>query len=352
MAAGHKELFLIRWWYQKSPWAYLLLPLSLLYGLLSILRRYGYQRGWLKSFKAAVPVIVVGNISAGGTGKTPLVIALTKALQQAGYQPGVVSRGYGSQAPHYPFMVSADSDAVAAGDEPLLMAQRSGVPVVIDARRKNAVQHLLANSDCNIIIADDGLQHYALQRSIEIVVVDSARGFGNRLLLPAGPLRETVSRLTAVDYVISNGGGLSDLLPPRSNGLPTQEMQLKASQLTNIVSGQTLAIEQWAEPKQVHAVAGIGNPQRFYNTLRQLGFTPIEHSFADHHPFSPGDLQLGDDLPIIMTEKDAVKVARLNPPDNCWFLPVEAVIDEAFYTAIVAQLQNQASAAKNVHSGG
>jgi tetraacyldisaccharide 4'-kinase len=339
MAARHQELWLIRWWYQKSPWAYLLLPLSLLYGLLSALRRLAYRRGWLSSFQAAVPVIVVGNISAGGTGKTPVVIALVKALQHAGYRPGIISRGYGSQAPQYPFIVRADSDPLAAGDEPLLMAQRSGVPVVIDALRKNAVQHLLANSDCNIIVGDDGLQHYALQRSIEIVVVDSTRGFGNRLLLPAGPLRERVSRLATVDYVISNGGRLNDSLPARSNSLAVQEMQLKASQLANIASGETLAVEHWRESRQVHAVAGIGNPQRFYNSLRQLGFTPIEHSFGDHHPFSSSDLQLGDDLPIIMTEKDAVKVARLNPPDNCWYLPVEAVIDEAFYQAIIAHLQ-------------
>lgn len=350
-----QEHFLVRAWYQQSFWLYLLLPLSCLYGLLIGLRHKFFQWGWLPSAASAVPLIVVGNIAVGGTGKTPLVVALVQALQQAGFKPGIVSRGYGSQAPSYPYWVQADDSPSNCGDEPLLMALRTQVPVVIDANRRAAVKHLLAHSDCDVIIADDGLQHYALQRDIEIVVVDGKRGFGNRLLLPAGPLRETVSRIARADYVVVNGGGLTQVLPDRKTPLAEQTMQLRGQALIGLHSvddtSNTIEVAAWPYSKQVHAVAGIGNPQRFYTSLRQAGFNPVEHSFADHHDFTAEDLQFDDQLPVIMTEKDAVKVRFIEGLSDelqrrCWYLPVEAVIDEAFYTAIIAQLHSKILPAK------
>lgn len=353
MASNKQEHFLVRSWYQRSSWLILLSPLAIFYGLISSLRRKLYQAGWLFSFRADVPVVVVGNITVGGTGKTPVVIALVKALQQEGFRPGVISRGYGSAAPAYPFSVLADGNPQYCGDEPLLIAQQTGVPVVIDANRKNAISSLLQQHECNVIIADDGLQHYALQRDIEVVVVDGPRGFGNGYLLPVGPLRETTKRLASVDFIISNGR--SDQSIPTPAGVKQSIMSLEATQLVSNADGVAVALDDWPHSKQVHAVAGIGNPSRFYESLRGLGFTVVEHSFADHHAYQAEDLQFDNsqfdkDLPIIMTEKDAVKVRHINAPDNCWYLPVEAVFDNDFFTALISQLQSitqsQASRAK------
>lgn len=334
---------LVRSWYHKSPWLYLLLPLSLLYGLVSVIRRRLYQSGLLASSQSPVPLIVVGNISVGGTGKTPLVIALVKALQQAGYKPGIISRGYGSQAPQYPFKVTAQCSALQAGDEPLLMARRTGVPVVIDALRSRALTALLASNDCDVVISDDGLQHYALQRDIEIVVVDAARGFGNRWLLPAGPLRETVSRLQAVDFIVANGTNSESLAAMPTTTAAVYSMQLKPAMLHSTAQDKTLSMDNWPYSKTVHAVAGIGNPQRFYATLQQLGFSVIAHSFDDHHQFVGADIDFADDLPVIMTEKDAVKIAALATPVNSWYLPVDASIDAGFYKGLIDRVQHLSS---------
>ena len=340
MARSKQQHFLLRSWYQKSFGMVLLSPLSLLYWLLSSARRRLFRWGLLASYRPAVPVIVVGNISVGGTGKTPLVIALVKALQQAGFKPGIVSRGYGSQAPAYPFAVTAENNPRMSGDEPLLMALHTAVPVVIDSHRGNAVKYLLANNECDVIVSDDGLQHYALQRDIEIVVVDAKRGFGNRLVLPAGPLRETVSRLATVDYLISNGEGLQADIPAGNSHRPLHIMQLQPQALHAVSDATALETDQWPHSRRVHAVAGIGNPQRFFSSLRQLGFTPVEHEFDDHHAYRQEDLQFAEDLPIIMTEKDAVKVRFINALQHCWYLPIEAVVEDGFYTAIVSQLQS------------
>ena len=340
MAAEKKELFLIRWWYEKSPFALLLLPFSLLFWLISISRRKLFQFGLYSSFKPPIPTIVVGNITVGGTGKTPLVIALIKALQQHQFKPGVISRGYSSQASRYPFAVTGDSKPTEAGDEPLLIAKRTKVPVVIDAVRSEAAKYLIEHTDCDVIIADDGLQHYALQRDIEIVVVDKHRAFGNQLLLPAGPLRETVGRLSTVDLIVANGGAPDAENMPSSQGdLRIHAMHLDVGNLVNVLDGSSVASSNWAYSKTVHAVAGIGNPQRFYNSLRKLGFTLIEHSYGDHHNFKRDDLVFDDDLPIIMTEKDAIKMAQLDPSDNYWFLPVNAKLDEPFFTTLLSRLR-------------
>ncbi|MEE8057448.1 MAG: tetraacyldisaccharide 4'-kinase [Pseudomonadales bacterium] len=332
---------LVKAWYQQSRWLYCLLPLSYLYHGLSSLRRGLYLSGLLQRWKPPVPVIMVGNITVGGTGKTPLVIALVNVLQEAGYKPGIVSRGYGSKAPFYPFLVSADKSPEHCGDEPLLMAIRTQVPVVIDANRMAAAKQLVAAYDCDVIVSDDGLQHYALQRDIELVVVDGQRGFANQQLLPAGPLRESIARLKTVDFVISNGElvAMNRVVPGRVDSRTVYHtMQLQPSRLQKLNGDDAITVQDWSQSKQVHAVAGIGNPDRFYTTLRQLGFEPIEHSYVDHHHYKAEDLQFGDDLPVIMTEKDAVKVRNLIAPDNSWYLPVDAIVDQSCFEKILQQL--------------
>ncbi len=330
MAAPTEHSSMLRLWYQGGVLAYLLLPLSFIYFLLSIARKLCYRLGLLSSYRAPVPVIVVGNITVGGTGKTPLVIALVQWLQQQGYKPGVISRGYGSKAPHYPFSVAPDSPPEHSGDEPLLIASRTQAPVVIDANRKQAIMQLLNDYECNIIVSDDGLQHYAMARDIELVVVDGQRGFGNGLLMPAGPLRESVSRLQQVDYVVCNGSRPESV--PET--IAAAIMCLEGGSLMSLDGSLQCQAAEWFASKRVHAIAGIGNPKRFYQSLIDLGFEVIEHSFPDHYPYRPEDIQFDDELPIIMTEKDAVKIKPLMTEVNLcgssyWYLPVSASFDSA-----------------------
>lgn len=321
-------------WYTSSRWPWLLLPLMVVFYAISAARRSLYRSGVLKSSRAAVPVIVIGNIAVGGTGKTPLTLALVEALLAEGYKPGIVSRGYGSKAPHYPYQVRRGSPVIEAGDEPLLLAEQSGCPVVIAADRVAAVAALLDANDCDVVLADDGLQHYALARDIEVVVIDAKRGLGNGLLLPAGPLREPASRLDTVDFVVSNGGPAE--LPANT---PHYIMQIQPDLLMPLdQSRQAVAPQHWGLSKTVHAVAGIGNPQRFYATLISLGFKPIEHSFNDHHNFVAADLAFDDDLPVLMTAKDAVKVRALGTTGNYWYLSVAAELDTAFIPALLERL--------------
>ena len=324
-------------WYRSATWLYCLWPLSLIYAVISRFRRFLYWAGFLHSYRAPIPVIIVGNISVGGTGKTPFVIALVKQLQQAGFQPGIVSRGYGSRAASYPFHVSRDGNPSECGDEPLLMAIRTGVPVVIDANRSHASRQLVEQHSCDVIVSDDGLQHYALQRDIELVVVDGQRGFGNAKLLPMGPLRESISRLKQVDFIISNGAQL-----PQRSSADQYLMQLQPLPLEKLTGGQSCAVKDWPDSKRVHGVAGIGNPSRFFHSLRQLGFDPVEHRFDDHHDYCEADLQFTEDLAIIMTEKDAVKAQLIKAPVNSWYLPVAAEIDSACFQKIIQQLHGLA----------
>jgi tetraacyldisaccharide 4'-kinase len=334
MTSNRRENLFVRSWYQKSLWLYLLFPLAIVYWLLSAVRRLLYSVGILSSYRSPVPVVIVGNITVGGTGKTPLVIALCRTLQNAGMNPGVISRGYGGKAPSYPHIVTVNGNSQYCGDEPLLIAEQSQVPVVVDANRESAIRCLLANNTCDVIIADDGLQHYALQRDVEVVVVDGSRNFGNRWLLPVGPLREPVSRLNRVDYVVSNGPGL-DI----SSAKKQHTMSLQPTVLMSLADGKAVAFDQWSSPKRVHAVAGIGNPDRFFQTLRSGGFDPIEHCFADHHHFTESDLAFDDEFPIIMTAKDAVKVRELNCLTHCWYLSIEATVDNGFFPAVIQQIK-------------
>lgn len=305
-------------WYRRTWFTWLLLPIAWLFCLLVALRRGLYRLGMLRSERLPVPVIVVGNISVGGTGKTPLVIALVELLRAQGWKPGVISRGYGGAANNWPQPVNADSDAYWIGDEPLLIAQRSGAPMVVGPDRIAAARQLLASHEVDIIISDDGLQHYRLQRDVEIAVVDGARRLGNGHCLPAGPLREPAGRLKQVDIVVVNGGASGELAmvlepqPPRS-----------------------LADEQRTQPltalrgQPVHAVAGIGNPQRFFRMLEAAGLEIIPHPFPDHHRYLAADIDFGDAAPVLMTEKDAVKCRTISDGRH-WYLPVSARLPELF----------------------
>ena len=292
--------WLVGAWYRPSP-PLALLPLSLLYRLVIALRRICYRCGLLRSDHPGVPVIVVGNLAVGGTGKTPLVMWLVSQLRTAGLRPGVVLRGYRASI-RTPRLVEPGDSAALCGDEALLIAQRTGCPVATGVDRV-AASRLLVQAGCNLVIADDGLQHLALRRDLQIVVVDGARGFGNGALLPAGPLREPVSRLAAADLVVVNGADLQGVSRRVAGAIG---MELQPQEPRALVAGVAQSLAQLREAP-VHAVAGTGNPQRFFDLLRSLGITLIEHPFPDHHAFTAGDLAFGDDRLIVMTEKDAVK---------------------------------------------
>ncbi|MES0875005.1 tetraacyldisaccharide 4'-kinase [Sinimarinibacterium thermocellulolyticum] len=309
--------WLVARWYADAPAPLLLRPLASLYGRIAAQRRLRLQA---RAQRLGVPVIVVGNIAVGGTGKTPLVIWLVERLRAWGWRPGVVSRGYGGKPPQRPYLVRADGDPRACGDEPLLIARRGGVPVVVDPDRVAAARQLLRAGEVDVIVSDDGLQHYRLARDLEIGVVDARRGLGNGALLPAGPLREPPARLRELDLVVVNGEGWSDV------SLRPLRMRLLAGEAVS-GSGERRALSAFAG-RRVHAVAGIGHPQRFFETLRAAGIEVIEHAFADHHRFRPQDLAFADTLPLMMTEKDAVKCAGFFGAD-WWVLPVSAHFDAA-----------------------
>lgn len=319
-----------RSWYRTfSVVTLLLLPLSVLFCAIVAVRRALYNFGVLRQKKLPVPVVVIGNISVGGTGKTPLVIAIVQYLKSKNYNPGVVSRGYGGQSRQWPQSVTSKSDPAAVGDEAVLIAGRCGCPVSVGPDRVKAAETLLQDHQCNIIVSDDGLQHLALQRDIEIVVIDGERRFGNGLCLPAGPLRELTSRMNHAQIIVSNGH-------ERAN---EQKMQLVGNAFQNIrKSGSTLSAAELAG-KHVHAVSGIGNNERFFRTLESMNINIMRHAFPDHFIYSAKDIDFADELPIIMTEKDAVK-CRQFASDNAWFLKIDAKLNEDFYNKFDRLLAN------------
>ncbi|EKS9205006.1 tetraacyldisaccharide 4'-kinase [Enterobacter cloacae] len=303
-----------RIWSGESPLWLLLLPLSWLYGLVSGIIRLLYRLGLKRAWRAPVPVVVVGNLTAGGNGKTPVVIWLVEQLQKRGIRPGVVSRGYGGKAAHYPLLLTPDTTTAEAGDEPVLIYQRTGAPVAVSPVRSDAVQALLAEHDVQIIITDDGLQHYALARDKEIVVIDGVRRFGNGWWLPAGPMRERASRLKSVDAVIVNGG------VAQPGEIP---MQLQPGMAINLLTGERQAVSRL--PALV-AMAGIGHPPRFFATLEQCGARLDKRvPLADHQALvaEQVDALTTSGQTLIMTEKDAVK-CRAFAKENWWYLPVDA----------------------------
>lgn len=331
-------------WYSGNRWLKLLRPLELLFCFLANRRRQAYQQGKRPTWSAPVPVIIVGNISVGGTGKSPLVIWLVEQLRQKGYKPGVISRGYRATPPTTPYFVTAGSSSVEAGDEPLMIVRRTGVPLVISPDRVAAAKLLLEQTGCDLIISDDGMQHYALNRAIEIAVIDGVRGFGNGHCLPEGPLREPVERLDEVDLIVVNGGSPAQLIKPHLLN-KTFPMALQPGELVCLTGARRVAADQWSQSRQVNAVAAIGNPQRFAKTLGALGFTPVLHSFPDHHSYSEKDFSFEQARPLFMTEKDAVKCDHI-ALDDAWYLEVNAELESGF-SIMLEGLLNRLPASAN-----
>lgn len=325
--------WLDRYGYSLNLVAVLLWPLGLLFGAATRARRFLYQNGILKSVGLRVPVVVVGNISVGGTGKTPLVARLVELLREAGYKPGVVGRGYGGRSAEWPRAVSADSDPGEVGDEPVLLARRCRCPVVVGPDRVVAARVLFETYDCNVILSDDGLQHYRLRRDIEIAVVDGFRRLGNAACLPAGPLREPPSRLREVDFVVGNGAARGR----------EYLMSLRGETALNLRDPCISAALAGFRQSTVHAVAGIGDPWRFFDHLRHARLRLIEHPFPDHHAFRAEDLRFREDLPVLMTEKDAVKCHGI-APDNFWYVPVTARLDPEFEDNLLKRVATVAMA--------
>jgi tetraacyldisaccharide 4'-kinase len=301
-----------RSWDGWHPITWLLLPLSALFCLLAWLRRLAYRAGWLSSRKLDVPVIIVGNISVGGTGKTPLIVWLAQHLVERGHRPGIILRGYGSAAGKLPREVTAASRPGQVGDEAVLIERRAGCPVVVGRDRVEAGRRLLQSHDCDLILSDDGLQHYALQRDLEIVVIDGTRRFGNGLCLPAGPLRERAGRLRRADLVIVNGNARQG----------EYTMKVVADRAISLAQGEVRSLEAF-QGQAVHALAGIGHPERFFNTLKEAGLQPQCHPFPDHHPYQEEELRSFSGKTVLMTEKDGVKCEEFALPD-LWFVPASA----------------------------
>ena len=315
-------------WFSQNILAWCLLPLSLLYCAISASRRAVYACGLLSPRRGRKPLIVVGNIAVGGTGKSPLLIALCERLQREGLRVGVVSRGYGSDIVG-PCIVSEGDDASAVGDEPLMIIRRTRCPFVIAAARADAVAMLEEHADIDIVLSDDGLQHYAMHRDLEIAVVDASWMHGNGFCLPSGPLREPVSRLASVDHVILNNTALEDRSGPG--------FRLEIVTCRNLFTGETRELEDLAG-REVHAVAGIGSPSRFFDQLQASGLRVIPHPYEDHHAFDGTELEFEDDLPVLITEKDAVK-CQGSDNLNVWVVVVDAVLDEHTEQDLMASIK-------------
>jgi tetraacyldisaccharide 4'-kinase len=311
-------------WYGggRAPWW--TWPLAALYGGVIRLRRALYRIGWLRREHLPVPVVVIGNLTAGGTGKTPLTIAVAASLREHGFRPGVVSRGHGGTQ-REPLLLGGSPDPRQVGDEPCLI-RASGVPVAV-GRDRPAAARLLLDAGCDVVVADDGLQHYALARDVEICVIDGVRRFGNGKLLPLGPLREPLGRLRSVDLRVCNGG------TAEAGEYP---MQLRGDEAVALEGGERRPLASFATGP-AHAVAAIGNPQRFFDSLRAAGIEVIGHAFADHHAFSADELDFADGLPLLMTDKDAVKCRSFARP-HWWRVPVRAVLPPAFHAALRERL--------------
>lgn len=333
-------------WYKQNIFQYILFPFSLIYLLIIVIRRMLYQFHILKSYRAPVPVIIVGNITVGGTGKTPLVIAIANALKKYGLHPGIITRGYRGKNKTWPILVNETADPALVGDEAVLMAKQTKLPIVAGPNRAENVRLLLKTNACNVIISDDGLQHYALARDIEIAVIDGTRQCGNGFCLPAGPLREPRSQLDSVDFVVINDGGILCQQPsvndvtdikttyqkPSVSENTRYSMHFDIITIQNILNSTILALPI---TKSVFAVAGIGNPQRFFNSLRELSIPFIEKTFPDHHAFNKQDFNFASpDSIIILTEKDAVKCVTF-ADERFYVAKGVAKIDEDFFVSLV-----------------
>lgn len=322
-------------WYDQGPvplWAAALAPV---YEAAVAVRGALYRRGWLTSTRVPVPVVVVGNVTAGGTGKTPLTIALVEQLRQAGWKPGVASRGYGRQKAGRGRWIERDTPVALGGDEPVLIARKTGVPVRVDADRVAAARELVA-AGCDVVVCDDGLQHYRLARDIELEVVDAERRYGNGRMIPAGPLREPVARAACCDFRIVNLGTAREPGGHAEVGFGQWPMRLDIVRALPLAGGRARNLDSFAG-QRVHAVAGIGNPERFFQMLRERGIAVVPHAFADHHAFVPADLEFGSRLPVLMTEKDGVKCAGFASPGQ-FVVPLEAELPAALWVSLLERL--------------
>ncbi len=318
-------------WQTRGPLAVLLLPVAALYAAVTALRRLAYRCNLRRSEQAGIPVIVIGNITAGGTGKTPLVLWLAQFLTARGKHPGIISRGYGARR-RDARAVPKNGSAADYGDEPCLLAQRAGCPVWVGTDRSAVARALrAAHPEVDVIISDDGLQHYRLARDIEIAVIDGARGLGNGWPLPAGPLREPGSRLATVDAVVVNGGDATGAFPQ------AMAMQIVGDNFRNLCDPQQTVTAAHFRGQQVYAIAGIGNPPRFFAQLQRLGLDCTNRAFPDHHTYTAQDLQFAGDHAVVMTEKDAVKCAAFATTRH-WALVVNAVPDKSLGDTIIARL--------------
>jgi len=347
--------YLLQSWRHANGLTHLLWPLTLLYRFVYFIRKKLYEFGFFSSYRAPVPVVVVGNLTVGGTGKTPLVIYLVELLREQGYQPGVISRGYSGGSDHYPLVVDHETAVEASGDEPALIVRRTNVPMVVGPDRKANIELLLEQHAVDVVVSDDGLQHLALQRDVEVCLMDETTESSNTYLLPAGPYREPLSRLGSVDLIVRHkqrvlescketcGENKAALLKHEAmtrnqfKHLNDFSMVLNASQPQRVcatdLSDQTcLNVSQ-----PLMAIAGIGNPQRFFKTCEQLGYTFESKSYPDHYQFKQADFNVGDQKPILMTEKDAVKCTKF-ANDQLWFLPVDANLSDGFSDALARSL--------------
>jgi tetraacyldisaccharide 4'-kinase len=328
------ELYLHESWRKPNALTLGLWPFSLIYRLLFSAKQFIYKLGVCKVYRAPVPVVVVGNITVGGTGKTPLVIYLVELLREYGYKPGVVSRGYSGHAEHYPMQVQYDTPVHMSGDEPALIVRRCEVPMVIGPDRRADIELLLAQNDVDIIVSDDGLQHFAMARDIEICLHDATRSNLNRHLLPAGPYREPVSRLDSVNLLVEHVSRLEE------GALESISMMLEPTAIRRLQGAKDNGSDEVFRPDNgVHVAAGIGNPQRFFDACRERGWNIIEHTFPDHHKFIDEDFQFDDNLPIVMTEKDAVKCQQINV-HRLWYIPVDVKISAQFPQRLKQLLEN------------
>lgn len=323
------ECKLFHIWQHKQGAAKFLRPFSWLYCFIVVCRRWAYLLKIKKTEKISAPVIVVGNLTVGGTGKTPLVAWLANYLKEHGYQPGIISRGYGGKARHWPQQVRPDGDPVAVGDEAILISKRTACPMAVGPERLVSGQELLHyHPACNVIISDDGLQHYALYRDIEVAVIDGKLRFGNGYCLPAGAMREPVNRLKKVDFTVVNGEA----------GKDEYGMFYSITDACNMQDPTKCQSLEKFKGQQVHAVAGIGNPDRFFNQLTDMGLDIIPHPFPDHYFYKETDLEFDDNKPVFMTEKDAVKCKRFAKQHH-WFVPITVEVHETFGKAILKRLK-------------
>ncbi|CAG7856099.1 tetraacyldisaccharide 4'-kinase [biofilm metagenome] len=314
---------LARWaidvWYKDAFLGILLLPVAYIFSDIVRIRRFLYAKDILKSFTLPVPVVVIGNITVGGTGKTPLTIWLAESLKSTGYKPGIISRGYGGKAEQWPQVVNEKSDVNQVGDEALLIAKQTQCPVMVGPSRVESAQKLLAEFDCNVVLSDDGLQHYKLNRDIEIAVIDGERRFGNGYCLPAGPLREPIERLGSVDFVVVNGDKYAE---------HEFSMQFVGDTAIHIKTGERKHLHEF-QKFSCYAIAGIGNPERFFKLLESAGLSCKTYSFPDHYVFEQNDIGFNDANPVLMTEKDAVKCTQFAGEQH-WYVPIKAVPEPAF----------------------